>query len=195
MQYLYKYWVCRVEILQDWSATRTIHCGSCYDVTIATYSLADLYLPAMENALFVTPEFNGLSFVRAVWWPYLPTPTEWATRANNTSWRRKTLILPFEWRGPGTHCVATNWLKCYNGHIMELCDNCNNRTKFQFHAEKVFRNNPFFVTLNNFMSTMWRHKSTNLHKSKSYIPRQPRVLSQLKKRPFSPFWKLFRIIY
>ena len=27
-------------------------------------------------------------------------------RANNT-WRRKPLILPFEWTGPGAHCVAT----------------------------------------------------------------------------------------
>ena len=45
---------CRVDV-------RATHCGSGYGVTIATYSLPDLYLPKMENALFVAPESNGLS--------------------------------------------------------------------------------------------------------------------------------------
>ena len=164
----------RVEILQSWTATRTTHCDGGYDVTIATYLLADLYLPKMKNALFGAPETNRLSCACAARFSYLLTTTEWTIRAKNTSWRRKTLILPFEWRGPGTHCVAmkmSQWTYHY-------CDNSNNCTKFQFYAEKVFRDIPFFVILNHFMSTVWRYKSSNLHKSKSCITRQPRVLSE-----------------
>ena len=172
MRYLYKNWVYRVEILQDWSTTRTTNCGSAYDVTTEIYSLLDLYLPKMKNASFVAPKFNELPYTSAVWFPYLPTPTEWTTRANNTSWRRKTLIFPFEWRGPELIVLPR---KCHNEHSIELCDNC---TRFQFHADKVFRNISFFVTLNHFMSTIWRYKSFNLHDSKSCIIWKPRVLSQ-----------------
>ena len=156
MQYLYKNWVYRVENLHDWSATRTTHCGSCYDVTTETYSLFDLYLPKMTDASFVAPKFNGLPFISAVWFSYLPTPNEWTTRANNTSWRRKTLFSLLNEEGLELIVLPR---KC---HIMELCDNCNNFTRFQFHADKVFRNIPFFVTLNHFMSNIWRLKSFNL---------------------------------
>jgi len=106
IEYLCKYYIYRVEISQVWCTARTTHCDSGYDVTIATYLLPDLYFPKMKNASFVAPEFNGLSFAWAVKCPYLHTPTECTITANNTSWRRKTLILPFEWRGPGAHCVA-----------------------------------------------------------------------------------------
>ena len=34
------------------------------------------------------------------------------------------------------------------------------------------------VKMHHFLSTKWRHKSSNLHKSKSWITWQPRVLSQ-----------------
>ena len=95
MEYLWKYWVHRVEILQGWTI-RTSHC----------YSLAEFYLSEMKNGLFVAPESNGLSCACAVWFPLLVTPTEWTTRAKNSSWWRKTLSVPFEWRGPGTHGVA-----------------------------------------------------------------------------------------
>ena len=37
-----------------------------YDITIVTYLLPDLYLPKMETALFVAPEFNRLSRACAV---------------------------------------------------------------------------------------------------------------------------------
>ena len=47
--------------LLGWCAVRTIHFDSGYDITIATYSLPDLYLPKMKTALFVAPEFNRLS--------------------------------------------------------------------------------------------------------------------------------------
>ena len=53
---------CRIEVLQESST----HSSSGYDVTIATYSLADLYLPKMKNALFVASEFNRLSYACAV---------------------------------------------------------------------------------------------------------------------------------
>ena len=41
-------------------------CDSGYDVTIATYSLPDLYIAKMKNALFVAPESNGVSRACAV---------------------------------------------------------------------------------------------------------------------------------
>ena len=68
--------------------------------------------------------------------------------------------------------------KCLSGHIMELCDQCNNCTKFRLYTEKAFRDIPSFVIPHHFMSTLGRHKSSNLHKSKSRITQQPRVLSQ-----------------
>ena len=37
-----------------------------YGVTIATYSLPDLYLPTMKTDLFNAPEFNTLSSACAV---------------------------------------------------------------------------------------------------------------------------------
>ena len=66
-------------------------------------------------------------------------------------WTEKTLILSFEWRGPGAHCVA---MEMSRGNIMKLCGECNNCTKFQFYTEKVFRDLPFFVILHHFVSTM-----------------------------------------
>ena len=68
--------------------------------------------------------------------------------------------------------------KCHSGHIMELCDECNNCTTFQLYTENVVRDIKFFVILHHFVSTKWCHKSSNLHKSKFWITWQPRVLSQ-----------------
>ena len=50
MEYLCKYQVYGVEILQVSSAARTTHCDGGYGVTIATYSLPDLYLLKMKSA-------------------------------------------------------------------------------------------------------------------------------------------------
>ena len=66
MECLCKYWVYRVEILQGWCAAWTAYCDSGCDITIATSSLPDLYLPKIKDALFVAPEFNGLSWGCAV---------------------------------------------------------------------------------------------------------------------------------
>ena len=66
MEYLCKYEVYRVEILQGWRAARTTHFDNSYDVTIATYSLPDLSLPKKKKHLFVAPESNGLSCACAV---------------------------------------------------------------------------------------------------------------------------------
>ena len=49
---------------------------------------------------------------------------------------------------------------CWHGnvtlaHIMELCDDLyNNCKKFQFYTEKVFRDIPFCVILNNFVTIL-----------------------------------------
>ena len=54
---------CRVDVLQELCT----HFDNNYDVTIATYSLPDLYLPKIKkNASFVAPESNGLSCACAV---------------------------------------------------------------------------------------------------------------------------------
>ena len=98
----------QVQILQGWCTAGTTRCDGGYDVTIATYSLPDLYLSKMKNALFVALESNGPSCACAVWCPYSLTPTEWTTRANNTSWRKKSLILRFKGRGFGAHCVGAH---------------------------------------------------------------------------------------
>ena len=49
-------------------------------------------------------------------------------------------------------------LCCYGnvtvGHIMELCNEYKNCTKFQFYTENVFRDIQFFVILHHFVSTM-----------------------------------------
>ena len=41
--------------------------------------------------------------------------------------------------------------KCHSGHIMELCDECNNCTKFKLYTEKVVRDIKFFVILHHFV--------------------------------------------
>ena len=152
------------------TAAGTTHCDSGCDVTIATHLCPDLYFPKWKMPYFVAPESNRLSCACAVWCPCLLTPIERTTRANNTFWRRETLILPFEWRGPRAHFVA-NW-KCHSGHMIELSDECNNCTKFQFYKEKVFRDIHFLW----FYIIVTSH-SSNLHKS-SWITRQPRMLLQ-----------------
>ena len=35
--------------------------------------------------------------------------------------------------------------KCNNGHVMELCDECNNCTQLQFYKENVFRDIPLLL--------------------------------------------------
>jgi len=47
-------------------AIRTTYCDHSFDVTIATYSLPDLYIPKIKIALFVAPESNSLSCAYAV---------------------------------------------------------------------------------------------------------------------------------
>jgi len=53
----------------------------------------------------------------------------------------------------GLEPIVLPW-KCHRGGIMELCGNCSNCTKFQFSAEKVFRDILFFVIVNHFVSAM-----------------------------------------
>ena len=78
--------------------------------------------------------------------------------------------------GEGLEPIVLPW-KCHRGHIMELFDECNNCAMFQLYTEKVLREIKFFVILHHFVATKWHHKSSNLHKSKSWITQQPRVLS------------------
>ena len=54
--------------------------------------------------------------------------------------------------GEGLEPIVLPW-KCHSEHMMELCDECNNCTKFQFFTEKVL-DIPFFVILHHFVSSM-----------------------------------------
>ena len=55
--------------------------------------------------------------------------------------------------GEGLEPIVLPW-KCHSGHIMELCDECNNCTKFQFYTEKVVRDIAFFVILHHLLFTL-----------------------------------------
>ena len=54
--------------------------------------------------------------------------------------------------GEGLEPIVLPW-KYQSGHIMELCDECNYCTKFQFYTEKVARD-IVFVILHHFVSTI-----------------------------------------
>ena len=70
----------------------------------------------------------------------------------------------FPLSGEGLEPIVLPW-KYHSAHIMELCDECNNCTKFQFYTEKVLGDTQFFVILHLFVSTLCLPKSSNLHKS------------------------------
>ena len=69
--------------------------------------------------------------------------------------------------GEGLEPIVLPW-KCHSGHMMELCDECNNCNEFQFLDRKSWERFNFlwFYTI---LSTLWRPQSSNLHKSKSWI--------------------------
>ena len=79
--------------------------------------------------------------------------------------------------GEGLEPIVLPW-KWYSGTIMELSIECYNCTKLQFYTEKVMTDVQFLVILHRFVSTLWHHKSSNLHESKSWITQQPIVLSR-----------------
>ena len=151
MEYLCKYWVYSIEILQNWCTARTTHCNSGSDVTIATYLLSDLYLPKMKNALFVATESNRLSCACAVWCPYSLTPF-------------RMTCDPLCYHGNVTMDISWNF-------VMSV----TTVQSFSSIQKKLWEIIHFFVMLYHFVSTMWHHKSSNLHKSKSWITQQPRV--------------------
>ena len=58
-------------------------------------------------------------------------------KSQNMEYLYKTLINFFLLDREGLELIVLPW-KCHSEHIMELCNEYNNWTKFQFHAEKVF---------------------------------------------------------
>ena len=54
--------------------------------------------------------------------------------------------------GEGLEPIVLPW-KCHSGHMMELCDECNNCTKFQLYTEEVARDIKFVVLLHHFLAT------------------------------------------
>ena len=134
MEYLCKYKVYRLEILQGWCVARTTYCHSDYDITMATYSLPDLYLPKMKTALFVSPEFNRLSCARAVHIRSQPQNDLYGQITLPQG--RKLWFSPLN--GKSLELIALPW-ECQSRHIME-----QQLTKFQFYTEKLVRNIQFF---------------------------------------------------
>ena len=73
---------------------------------------------------------------------------------------------------------------CYSDIITMItisCSSCSTSTLPNFNPVdlySIYTDFPYFVISHHFVSTLWRHKSSNLHKSKSSITRQPRALSQ-----------------
>ena len=72
--------------------------------------------------------------------------------------------------------------------IMELCDECNNCTKFQFHTEEVLEDTLHFLWFYIILRPHWQHKSSTLYKSKLWITQEPRVLLQKNKCHYSSLW-------
>jgi len=129
--------------LQGECVARTTHCDSGYDLTIATYSLPDLYLPKMKNVLFVAPWSNRLSWGCAVSCAYIcshPLMEQQEQMTLLEGWRLWFYFLNGE--------KASSPL-CHHGNvkvdILELCDECNDCTKFHFFTEKVLRDIPYFA--------------------------------------------------
>jgi len=117
------------------------------------------------------------------------TDYKWTTRASSTSRGRKTLILHFEWSGPGAPCVAMK-MSQWTYHRILIVTIVTIVQSFSSIQKSLQRCSLFC----DFVSTMWPQKSSNLHKSKSLITPQPRVFSQWNNTNFlSSFWKRFWI--
>ena len=78
--------------------------------------------------------------------------------------------------GEGLEPTVLLW-KCHSGCIMELCDESNNCTKFQFYTGQVRVVN-FFVILHHCVHIVTSHLICINQNLESW---QPRVLSQKKK--------------
>jgi len=74
--------------------------------------------------------------------------------AQGSSVRRVTLLPETTFLHINGALVKFTLLVCHSVLIMELCDECNNCTKFQFYTEKAFRDIPFFVISHHFVSTL-----------------------------------------
>ena len=130
---------CRVDVLQE------LHIfDNRYDVTIATYSLTDLYLPKITDFLVLV-----LCNVHISTHPLNKQQEQITLLEGEKRW---FYLL----NGEGLEPIMLPW-KCHSRNIMKLCAYYNNCTKFQFYTEKVLRDIPFFVMLQYFVSTMWRH--------------------------------------
>ena len=111
---------CRVELVQELHLVIVVMMSP----YIAIYSLEDLYLPKMKNALFVAPESNRLSRACAVHICSHPLNEQHEQITLLEGGKLWFYLLNKE----GLQPIVLPW-KCHNRHIMELCDNCNNCTK------------------------------------------------------------------
>ena len=131
--------------LQGWCAARTTHCDSGYDVTIGTYSLPHLYRPQMKNAFLMLQSLTHF---------LLLVLCDVRIRSHPLNEQQDQITL-LDWgklwfsslNGECLESIVLPW-KCYSGHIMELCDECNNCTKFQlFTCGKICERYSIFTPL------------------------------------------------
>ena len=150
MECLHKYSVYRTEIFQCSCTARTTHCHSNYNATVITYQTSSFL--KMKKSLICCSRVSKTYFCFC-WIMSIFAHTHWM---NNKIKRGNWFYLL---NGEDLEPIVLPW-KCCSGHVMELCDECNNSTKFQLYTAKVFRDIPFFVIkffLHHFVSTSWCH--------------------------------------
>ena len=128
IKYLCKYSglkFCRVDVLQE-----LLQCG--YYVTRATYSSPDLYLLKTKNlSLHSLTDFLVLCNVHIRLHPLNDQQEQITPLEGGKRW-----FYPLNGESP--KYIVLPW-KPHSGYTMELCDECNNCTKFQFYTKNVLR--------------------------------------------------------
>ena len=154
-----------------------------FEILMVVFISPDLYLPKMKTALYVAPEFTDF-LVLVLCNVHIRLHQEGTTRANNSDF-------------PLWMEIACSPLCCHRKFTVEISWNfvmsvttVQSFSSIQKKPSEIFH---FLVISHNFVSTLWRHKSSDLHKSKFRITWQPRVLSQCNKRHSTSVWKLFRV--
>ena len=118
----------------------------------------DLYLPEMKTALFVAPEFTDV-LVLVLCNVHIRLHQEGTTRANNSDFPLWMEVACSPLCSHRKFTVEISW-----NFVMSVTTVLS-FTYIQKKSWEIF----------NFL---WRHNSSDLHKSKSRITRQPRMLSQ-----------------
>jgi len=128
------------------------------EILIVVLMSPDFYIPKMKTALFVAPEFTDF-LVLVLCNVHIRLHQESTTRANNSDF-------------PLWMEIACSPLYCHRKFTVEISWNfvmsVTTVLSFSYIQKKSWE----------IFNFLWRHKSSDLHTSKSRMARQPRVLSQ-----------------